>query len=78
MTTQEIIQQELDKQARRKELRKFRWDEYIEPVAKQLFPQLLEDRPFLTNKQAWDIAVEESKLQYKRNQKARRLGITFK
>ena len=78
MKTQEIIQQELDKQARRKMLRKFRWDNHIEPIAKQLFPQIQEDRPFLTNQQAWDIAVEESKLKYWREFKAKRLGITFK
>jgi len=77
-TTREIIQQELEDQAHKKMLRKFKWDEHIEPVAKRIEQELLAERPFLTPQQAWDLAVEKSKLEYKKKRKAERLGIIFK
>jgi len=87
--TQEIIQQEMERQQHRRELRNFRWTEIIRPLAEQIKRiirplaeqikrELIADRPFLKDDKAWELAKERAWAQYNSERKAKRLGITFK
>ena len=77
-TTREIIQQELERQQHRQELRNFRWTEIIRPLAEKIKRELIADRPFLKDDKAWELAKESAWAQYNRERKAKGLVITFK
>lgn len=77
-TTREIIQQELERQQHRQELRNFRWTEIIRPLAEKIKRELLDDRPFLKDDKAWELAKDKAWARYNSERKAKRLGITFK
>ena len=72
------IQQEMERQAHRRELRNFRWTEIIRPLAEKIKRELLDDRPFLKDDKAWELAKDKAWARYNSERKAKRLGITFK
>ena len=72
------IQQEMERQQHRRELRNFRWTEIIRPLAEQIKRELIADRPFLKDDKAWELAKESACAQDNSERKAKRLGITFK
>ena len=78
MTTQEIIQQELEFQAHRQELEEFRWRSLVKPNADRIKQELLAERPFITDDKAWELAKDRAWARYNSERKAKRLGITFK
>jgi hypothetical protein len=72
------IQQEMERQQHRRELRDFRWTEIIRPLAEQIKRELLDDRPFLKDDKAWELAKDKAWARYNSERKAKKLGITFK
>ncbi len=72
------IQQEMERQAHRRELRIFRWTEIVKPIAEQIKQELLAERPFITDDKAWELATDKAWARYNSERKAKRLGITFK
>ncbi len=72
------IQQEMERQQHRRELRNFRWTEIIRPLAEQIKRELIADRPFLKDDKAWQLAKDKAWARYNSERKAKGLGITFK